>query len=288
MSEATRTSIDSNTHIGAVALRVTDLDRSLDYYRRQIGLQLNRRDDTTVTLGAGGKDLLQLIAQPGAKPVQSGHTGLYHFALLVPERLELACTLQHLIDTHTPIGGASDHGVSEALYLSDPDGHGIEIYRDRPRNQWPNPGGHLQMTVDPLDARGLLAELNGRNLAWNGIHGDTTMGHIHLHVADIGRAEHFYMDVLGFDRMQRFGASASFISAGGYHHHIGLNIWAGQDAPPPLPDAARLESFQICLPNQTALDRVLARVREQGLAVQESPSGYGICDSSQNLVLLTV
>jgi len=282
------TPIHPNTTIGATALTVTDLGRSLDYYQRHIGLQLRQRNNGTATLGAGDRELLVLTEQPGAKPVQAHRTGLYHFALLVPSRIELARTLRNLIDTRTPIGGASDHAVSEALYLSDPDGHGIEIYRDRPRDEWQFPSGTLRMTVDPFDMEGVLAELKGNEPAWNGIHPGTVMGHIHLHVAHIPAAEHFYVEVLGFDLMVRYGGQASFISAGGYHHHMGLNTWAGVGAPPPPTDAARLNWFEVRLPDAAALAAVVERVRAANLPLEALENGWAVRDPAQNLIHLVV
>jgi catechol 2,3-dioxygenase len=280
------TSIDPATTIGATALIVTDLERSLRYYQHNLGLQLHRRENGTAILGAGGRDLLVLTEQPGARPVQRHHTGLYHFAILVPSRKELARTLRHLIDTRTPIGGASDHAVSEALYLSDPDGHGIEIYRDRPRDEWDFSGGTLRMTVDPFNFESVLAEIEGQPLAWTGIAPGTTIGHIHLHVAHIPTAEHFYCDVLGFDLMVRYGDAASFIAAGGYHHHMGLNTWAGVGAPPPPADAAHLDWFEVRLPTPSALAAVVERVRQAGLPISEIDGGWAVQDPAQNHIHL--
>ncbi len=261
--------IDPGTTCGAVALIVSDLDRSLRYYEHNIGLRVRRRDGRRAWLGVEGRDLLQLDELRGASPVQRGHTGLYHFAILTPSRSELARTLQHLMATQTRIDGASDHGVSEALYLSDPDGHGIEIYRDRPRAEWPKPGGRLNMSVDPLDARGLLAEAPGAEPAWAGLHADTVIGHVHLHVADLRASEAFYVSTLGLDLMQRFGNQALFVAAGGYHHHLGLNVWAGVGAPPPPGDAARLDWFELRLPSPAALAATVQQLEAAGNLVVE-------------------
>jgi catechol 2,3-dioxygenase len=280
------TSIDPATTIGATALIVTDLERSLHYYQHNLGLHLHRRENGSAALGAGGPDLLLLTEQPGARPVQRHRTGLYHFAILVPSRKELARTLRHLIDTRTPIAGASDHAVSEALYLSDPDGHGIEIYRDRPRDEWEFPGGTLRMTVDPFNFESVLGELDGHEPDWTGIAPGTTIGHMHLHVAHIPAAEHFYCEVLGFELMVRYGDAASFIAAGGYHHHMGLNTWAGVGAPPPPADAARLAWFEVRLPSQAALEEVVERVRQAGLPITEIDGGWAVQDPAQNQIHL--
>jgi catechol 2,3-dioxygenase len=280
------TPIHPKTHIGAVALVVTDLERSLHYYQHNLGLQLHRQQNGIATLGSGGPDLLILQEQPGARPVQRGHTGLYHFALLVPSRKELARTLRRLIDTRTALGGASDHAVSEALYLSDPDGHGIEIYRDRPRDEWQFPDGTLKMTVDPFDFEGVLQELGPREPPWTGIAAGTVMGHIHLHVARIPAAEDFYCKMLGFDLMVRYGDAASFISAGGYHHHLGLNTWAGVGAPPPPADSARLNWFEIRLPDGEALQQVVERVQGAGLPIDQLGEGWLVRDPAHNTIHL--
>jgi catechol 2,3-dioxygenase len=280
------TPIHPNTTMGAVALTVADLDRSLAYYQQQIGLALLQGSAEGALLGAGERVLLRLTAQPGAHPVQQRRTGLYHFALLVPSRLELARTLNHLLTTKTPISGASDHHVSEALYLSDPDGHGIEIYRDRPRLEWEYPNGWLRMGTDPFDGEGVLGELTGHEPAWVGIHPATVMGHMHLHVAQIAASEQFYGGVLGFDRMASYGGQASFMAAGGYHHHLGLNTWAGVGAPPPPTDAARLLWYEIHLPDAAALAATLNRVREANLPVSEQAEGWLLHDPAQNAILL--
>lgn len=279
-------SIHPQTHMGRVHLTVADLGRSLDYYQQGIGLARLRQENRTAYLGAGERELLVLTEQPGARPTQRT-TGLYHFALLTPSRLELARTLQHLIDTETPIYGASDHAVSEALYLTDPDGHGIEIYRDRPRGEWEYPDGKLKMFTEPFDMDGVLGELNARPTTWAGIHPDTIMGHVHLHVADIPAAELFYGQLLGFEVMARYGPSASFVAAGGYHHHLGLNTWAGVGAPPPPPDAARLLWYEIVLPDTAVLNELARRIETVGLSITERENGRYLTDPAGNGILLT-
>ncbi|GIK72089.1 MAG: catechol-2,3-dioxygenase [Chloroflexota bacterium] len=277
--------MDPAMRCGAVRLVVRDLDRSLRYYQERIGLRLLRREDGAAALGADQDVLLTLVEQPDALPVQRGRTGLYHFALLTPDRVALSRVLNHLLATQTPIDGASDHGVSEALYLSDPDGHGIEIYRDRPRREWPFVKGSLGMTTDPLDVRGLVAADRTR-APWEGIDPHTVMGHVHLHVADLAAAEHFYVDLLGLDLMQRFGGQAAFVSAGGYHHHLGLNTWAGIGAPPPPPTAARLLDFQLVVPNSMILTEIVDGLRISGIEVNATDEGWSVLDPSGNRILL--
>ncbi len=278
--------IHSHTTMGRVHLTVADLGRSLDYYQQGIGLSLKQRDGRTAYLAAGERELLVLTEQSGAR-LTRGTTGLYHFALLVPSRLELARTLRHLTHSETPIYGASDHAVSEALYLTDPDGHGIEIYRDRPREAWAFPNGRLKLVTEPFDADGVLSELTGNEPTWTGLHPDTRMGHIHLHVSHIPAAEQFYRDLLGFEVMARYGSEASFVAAGGYHHHLGLNTWAGIDAPPPPEDAARLLWYEIALPETAVLEELTHRIEAAGLPIERRENGRYTTDPAGNGIRLT-
>src|SRR5205085_2171022 len=172
--------------------------------------------------------------------------------------------LRRLVETRTVMQGFADHGVSEALYLADPDGNGIEIYRDRPREEWPVIEGQLRMTTDPMDVDGVLGELRDGEAVEPHMPSATRMGHVHLQVSDLAAAEQFYVNVLGFDLMQRYGRGAIFVSAGGYHHHVGLNTWAGVGAPPPPAGSAGLQQYVLRLPNQNAVDDVLQRLREVG------------------------
>lgn len=279
--------IHPKTHIGLVSLTVADFGRSLPYYTQNIGLKLLSQDGQAAILGTAERPLLELIEQPGAT-LPRGTTGLYHFALLVPSRLELARTFKNLVDTETPLGGFSDHSVSEAIYLSDPDGNGIEIYRDRQREEWPRQNGRLQMNTLPLDLQSLIGELNGQSRQWHGLHDGTQMGHIHLHIRNVAEAEQFYCDILGFDRIMRYGPSAAFVSAGGYHHHIGLNTWAGVGAAPPPAGSAGLRYYEIILPSQTALDAVVHRLQQNDVATTEQDGRITLQDPSKNNVRLKV
>jgi catechol 2,3-dioxygenase len=251
-------SIHPDTHIGLVALTVADLNSSLRYYQNGLGLKLQRREGKTVFLGAGDTELLMLREERNGRSVPKT-TGLYHFALLVPTRLDLARIFWHLIQTRTPLSGFSDHSVSEALYLTDPDGHGIEIYRDRPRDEWQYPNGKLKITVDPLDAEGLLGEVADDEPIFLGMPAGTVMGHIHLRVANIPAAEAFYAGVLGFEVMAHYGESAAFLAAGGYHHHLGMNTWAGEGVPLPPEDAWRLLWYEIQTADLTAVKQRLEK-----------------------------
>ena len=277
--------IHSATSIGSVDLTIADLDRSVRFYVAHLGFTVHRRDERTAWLGAGRDDLLHL-AQCEAAPRVRGTTGLYHFALLVPSRLELARSLRRLVETHTVLQGFADHGVSEAIYLADPDGNGIEVYRDRLRQNWPVVGGALRMGADPLDVDDLMAELQHDGERWPGLSGETTVGHVHLHVADLERAEAFYTGVLGFEIMQRYGSAALFVAAGGYHHHIGLNTWAGVGAPPPPPGAIGLRHFVLRLPDAAALAAVVARVRSAGIAVEIIGDRPVFEDPARNRIML--
>jgi catechol 2,3-dioxygenase len=280
-------SIDPNTNIGSTHLTVADLARSERFYTSVLGFRpLTRTNDTLTLTADGATPLLALTELPGAPPKPARATGLYHFAILTPSRLDLARSLRRLAEMRYPLSGASDHLVSEALYLDDPDGNGIEIYRDRPRAEWPRPGGQIQMATDPLDIDGILAELERDDQPWDGLAATTTIGHMHLHVADLKAAEAFYHGVLGFDIIVRYGPSALFVSAGGYHHHIGLNTWAGVGAPPAPAGSAGLRYFIVRLPNQAALDAVLARVREADIGIEDHADGALVRDASRNAVVL--
>jgi catechol 2,3-dioxygenase len=278
-------SIEAATTIGAVHLTISDLGRSIRFFEGHLGFRLHGRDERTARLGAGGGDLL-VLSQSDAAPRVRGTTGLYHFAVLVPSRIELARSLRRFIETDTLMQGFADHGVSEALYLADPDGNGIEVYRDRPRTEWPYLAGRLQMGADPLDVDAILAELNGRDDSWSGLSRETTIGHVHLHVSRLADAEAFYAGVLGFDVMQRYGPSALFVSAGGYHHHIGLNTWAGVGAPPPPPGAIGLRHFVVTLPDRAAVDRAAARIQRAGVQSEETDGGLLVRDPAHNALLL--
>jgi catechol 2,3-dioxygenase len=274
--------IDPLTRIGAVHLTIRDLDRSIRFYEAHLGFALHGRDDRTARLGAGGADLVAL-AQCEQAPRVRGTTGLYHFAILVPSRADLARALRRLVETETVMQGAADHGVSEALYLADPDGNGIEIYRDRPRAEWPLVGGRLQMGADPVDFDGLLAE--DGSTSGEGLAAATTVGHVHLHVSRLDEAERFYVGVLGFELMQRYGPSALFVSAGGYHHHIGLNTWAGVGAAPPPPGAVGLKHFDVVLPDDTAVADVAARLSAAGVPAEQDAGGLLVRDPARNAIL---
>jgi catechol 2,3-dioxygenase len=271
--------------LGPVHLTVSDLERSVDYYRSAVGLEVIERDDGRASLGAGGSELLVLVEEPGARPA-AGHTGLYHFALLLPARRELARWLAHASRDHVPLVGLSDHDVSEAIYLSDPDRHGIEIYADRARELWEGKVAS-RLTTIPLDVESLLGELDDpATEPFEGLPAGTGMGHVHLKVADIPSAVAFYRDVLGFDLMAALGNQAAFLAAGGYHHHVGANTWESAGASPPPPGTAALRHATVVLPDAESRDALLARVADAGQEPEETPEGSAVRDPSGNLLVI--
>ncbi len=288
--------LPAETSMGPVHLRVADMDQALAFYHDVLGLQPPPQASSAaaVTLyGLDGRVLVALSTGPGVRPRPPRSTGLYHFAILTPDRASLGATLRRLLETRYPIQGASDHGVSEAVYLADPDGNGIEIYRDRPRAEWPFENGELAMVTESLDAEGVLAESTGD---WEGLPRGTRMGHIHLQVRDLAEAEDFYTRGLGLDLMQRFPpvaqglgrASAAFMSAGGYHHHVGINTWASAGAPPPPQDAAGLQHFTLLLPNMNAIEAARTRLQTAGVLVEPQDDALLVRDPSGNAVRLEV
>jgi catechol 2,3-dioxygenase len=279
--------IDPATEIGPVALTVADLSASSAFYEQAIGLRPLPGAEDRTRLGAGETAVVELFGDRDAPPRPPGTTGLFHLAILLPSRLELARALRRVANAGWRFGGASDHLVSEALYLQDPEGNGIEIYRDRPREEWPMEDGELRMDTIPLDLQGLLLELPGEE-ADQPIAAGTRIGHVHLNVADLAAAEEFYVGTLGFEVTVRGYPQALFVSAGGYHHHIGLNTWAGEGAPPPPPGARGLRWFEIILPTREALTEVEERVAAAGIRATEDERGLRVSDPSGNALLLRV
>lgn len=286
-SDRPRVRIDPETAMGAVRLTVSDLDHAREFYEQAIGLSSSEQHDGTVSLGvAGGPPLVELRGDRSARRLDRHATGLFHLAILVPTRVDLAFALARVANTGWSLDGASDHLVSEALYLSDPDGNGIEIYRDRPREQWREVDGQLAMSTLPLDLQSVLDELEDAAALQPLAPSGTRMGHVHLQVSDLGEAEEFYSGLLGFDVMVRGYPGALFVSAGRYHHHLGLNTWHSRGANPPPPGAIGLRSYEITLPNREELDRVLARVQAAGIELGEEAGAPLIHDPSGNAILL--
>ncbi len=256
-----------DTGLGRVRLQVSDIGRSLDFYEGVLGLRARERDSSHAVLGAydDAGPLVELVARSGAKPAPPrGQLGLYHFAILLPDRASLARFAQHLSDINAR-AGAADHLVSEALYLQDPDNLGIEVYSDRPRSAWVRTGLELKMATDPLDFNDLLK--SAANAKWRGLPAGTVMGHVHLHVGDIAAASSFYSDALGFDRTVWGYPGALFMSAGGYHHHLGTNIWAGRGARPAAERDARLLEWTIRLYDSANIAAVGESLERNGYRV---------------------
>ncbi|MFC4103372.1 VOC family protein [Paenibacillus xanthanilyticus] len=268
--------------LGEVKLKVSDLTRSIRFYEEVVGLKLLTSEGNMASLGVDGSApllVLEEIRDAVVLPRRSA-SGLYHFAILLPTRQALGQALRNLVASGIHIGQA-DHLVSEALYIADPDNNGIEIYRDRPRNEWPREAnGQVKMASDPIDWDGLLQEAEGRE--WEGLPAGTVIGHVHFHVGDLAAAKAYYCDTVGFDiatdGWRQMGAL--FIAAGGYHHHIGLNLWAGQGAPPAPANAVGLAYFTVVLSGADELERVTARLREAGVAVESRDDASFATDSS--------
>ena len=275
------------TRLGPVHLTVSDLERSLSYYRAAVGLEPVEEDDGRLSLGRDGRTLLVLVEEPGARPGH-GYTGLYHFALLVPERVDLARWLAHAARDRVPLQGLSDHFVSEAVYLADPDGHGIEIYWDRPRETWQGKVAE-RMTTLPLDVDGLLGELaDPASEPFDGLPAGSVIGHVHLKVAEIPGTIAFYRDTLGFALMAQLGGQAAFLAAGGYHHHLGANTWESAGASSPPPGTAALRHATLLLPDERERDRLLARLAGAGGTADKSVEGVFVQDPSGNTLELSI
>ncbi|MBS8266119.1 VOC family protein [Mesobacillus boroniphilus] len=273
------------TFVSQVNIKVQSFERSLAFYEDVIGFKVYEKTDKSAKLTADGKTVLLSIEQPSdVIPKRGRSTGLYHFALLLPDRIDLAKILKHFLQSGYPLQGASDHLVSEALYLADPDGNGIEIYTDRPASKWEWNEQQVVMATHALDAENLLAEDMEQD--WNGLPAGTVMGHIHLHVAELEKTEEFYTKGLGFEVVSRYGPQALFISSGKYHHHIGLNTWNGVGAPTPPANSVGLGSFSLVLPDKASLKETVHRLKEIGAAVEEEKGMFITEDPSGNRINL--
>jgi catechol 2,3-dioxygenase len=282
-------SIDAATSMGAVRLTVGDLEAARDFYRDAIGLTELEPENGIARLGANGdsaQPIVELVGEPDASPRPRGTSGLFHLAILVPSRADLARALQRVAEAGWRLSGASDHLVSEALYLSDPEGNGIELYRDRPREEWPVRDGVLQMDTLPLDLDGVLGELR-RGDVEAAMPAGTRIGHVHLNVGDLTAAEAFYSGALGFDVTVRGYPGALFVSAGGYHHHVGLNTWAGEGAPPSPAGSRGLRQYEIRLPGSEQLAAEEDRLREAGFEPVRDHDRVRVADPSGNEVVLS-
>jgi len=280
--------LPATLRLGPTHLTVSDLGGAVRFYERALGLQVHHRTGDSASMGAGGEDLVVLAGMPGAQP-GGRHAGLYHFALLFDSREELARAIVRLAQTRTRIEGASDHGVSEAIYLRDPDDNGIELYVDRPRSDWPpprQPGERVEIFTLALDMEDLMREVDGeqpRARAGAGI----VVGHLHLHVGDVEQGLAFYRDVLGFEVMVDLG-TAALVSAGGYHHHLGFNVWLGSDVKPRPPQTAGLREWTVLLASREELAVVRARIAATGLYVRADHGGFVVRDPWETAVAFRV
>lgn len=279
-------SLPLGTTLGPVRLRAGDAEALAGFYRRAIGLHDLPSADGAIRLGTlAGEPLVEIAADPSAPLRPARTTGLFHLAVLVPSRADLAQALHRVSGAGWSFTGASDHLVSEALYLTDPEGNGIEIYRDRPREEWPRREGELVMATDPLDLDGVLAALPP-GTPDEGMPDGTRIGHVHLQVRDIPEAEDFHHGALGFDVVVRGYPGALFVSAGGYHHHLGLNTWGTRDAPAPPPGARGLDHLTVLLPAAPDVDAVATRLAGAGHEATARDDGVLTADPSGNRILL--
>jgi catechol 2,3-dioxygenase len=262
--------------LGPVALRIADADRTLDFYAGKVGLEVIERGSEHVTLGAGSAPLIQLDIRPGIAPRNYKETGLYHVAILVPDRPALGAAIARLAAADMQLG-AADHLVSEAIYIWDPDNNGIEIYRDRPRGEWNWHGDQVQMANRPLDFPGLLREPEVEKLSRAPMKAGTRIGHIHLQVDDLEKARSFYSGAFGFSPTAA-RPGALFMSAGGYHHHLGANVWESRNGPPPSPDTAGLSRMTVELSDIASVEALKARLRAANISVSDDGQGFLFTD----------
>jgi catechol 2,3-dioxygenase len=280
------TRLHPQTDVGSVTLKVADLRRSQAFYAGQLGLAVLQQGEGRATLGAGNRPIVALEEVRGARPQPTRTTGLYHAAILFPGRRSLGIKIAQLASAGVPVG-QGDHLVSEAFYLSDPDGNGLELYRDRPRSEWQWDGDSVRMATDPVDVEGMFAEIGDIDAAMGSVDAPegTKLGHMHLRVGDIALAEKFYVDTLGFDVTARW-PGALFVSAGGYHHHVGLNTWQSRGAPPPPEDSAGLREFSLALPDRGEVDRVAERVSAAGFSATPEGDAVLLRDPFENRIRL--
>jgi catechol 2,3-dioxygenase len=277
---AESTTLPAALRLGPVHLTVADLGRAVAWYERALGLRVHRRDEQEAELGDGAETLVVLHEDPQARPA-GRHAGLYHYALLYPSREELARAALRLFTTRTPIQGASDHRTHEAIYLPDADGNGIELAADRPREAWPQDLGYRHGPA-PLDFDALLATIDGEQPAEH-VGDGMRVGHVHLHVGDVDEGLAFYRDRLGFDEQANLG-SAAFVSAGGYHHHLGFNVWNGRGVGPQPPDTVGLREWTIELPSAADVQDVRERLERGGVQVEPGDRGFVVRDPWETAV----
>ena len=292
----TEFSIHPQTSLGYVSLSVADLESQIAFYQQALGFRLHSREGNTAALGTGENELLRLTELPNNKRYR-GVTGLYHFAILIPNRRELARAMARLFALRYP-NSPTDHIMTKTTYLNDPEGNGIELYAESPEDGTWNmangsfdarrPDGTLSNGREPLDVETLFRLLTSEDKLDQSIPPETRLGHVHLHVRNVQEAVDFYHGVIGFDVMGIAPAfQAAFVSAGGYHHHIGLNTWQGEGAPPPPMDALGLRYFTVVMPDREAFHEVAARLDAADIPTNQTPEGLLVFDPSQNGVMLT-
>ena len=274
-----------NIYAKSVTLKVSDLEKSLLFYKEVIGFSIASKDKKKAALRAGAGEAFLFIEElDQVEPKTMRTTGLYHFAILVPSREQLGVILNHLLETGYPLQGASDHNVSEAIYLADPDGNGIEIYRDRNSTDWEWDGEFVSMDTAYMDTKGVLAASSNR--PWNGLTEGTILGHIHLHVAELEETVDFYVKGLGFNIVQKYGSQAFFLSTGRYHHHIGLNVWNGIGASVPKTNQVGLAYYELNIPSQEKLEEIKQRLTVLGATITEEEDTCYTADPSGNRIRL--
>jgi len=274
-----QTKLHPATVLGQTTLAVADLPRSIQFYQTVIGMQALEITDSSAKLGVGDQVLLVLQSKPDAIPQPPQTTGLYHMAILVPSRADLAHLIAHIAEVQYPLSGYSDHLVSEAFYLDDPDGNGLELYRDRPREDWRWVGTQVQMDNAPIDMQSLFAELPEK--PWTGLPAGTIIGHMHLRVGEVKQAVDFYTRVLGFDLVSQF-PGAGFISAGKYHHHLGLNMWQSRNAPPAPANSVGLVEMTVRLANAEERQHLIERLQAANVTYQTEGQDVIVADPWQN------
>lgn len=276
--------LPAKTSVGEVRLKVSDLDRALAFYHDILGYQGTEAGERSVALSSSAGEVdFYLTEQPLVTPKPRRTSGLFHAAILLPSRPDLARVVYRLSTKSWNIGGASDHGVSEALYLDDPDGNGLEIYVDRPRDAWRHNGSQVVMVTEQLNFESLMAELTDHDASWDRIPEGTRIGHLHLQVGDLERSRQFYVDILGFDVMQDSYPGALFVAAGGYHHHIGMNTWGGRDVPRQPEDSAGLTRFTVSVPGDAGWQAALARLEAAGVPTVELDNDTVIVSDPDNI-----
>jgi catechol 2,3-dioxygenase len=273
-----------NIYVGEVNIKVKDLDKALTFYQNIMGFKVLDKTDRKAALTTDGKTSLVTLEQPeNVIPKEGRMSGLYHYAILLPSRADLSVFLRHFLGTGYPLG-AADHYVSEALYINDPDGNGIEVYRDRPSKEWTWKNGLVDMATEELDGNSILAESDAE---WNGLPAGTVMGHIHLHVGDLQKAEEFYTKGLGFEVVSHY-PQAVFLSTGRYHHHIAINTWQGEGAPTPPQNSVGLNWYTLVFPDEAAREIALQQLQQLGSSVQKETDYFVVSDPSGNQIRLVI